>query len=249
MPGITKHYKTVPPPILSVIVPLYNETSRLFRLQEICNFFLHLPQTPAEIIIVNDGSTDGTAQALTSWSKRYPLKVINYSQNRGKGFAVRTGMLAASGRYRLFLDVDLSTSPSEWPKFKSFLTKNPVVIGIRRSPHALVLTHQSLLRENLGRAFTWLSRQVTGVPVNDFTCGFKAFSSSAAAAIFSRCRIDRWGFDAEILFLARRLGFPIAQVPVTWTNDPLTKVNLKKDIFLSLWELLALRLYALMGLY
>jgi len=233
-------------PKLSVIVPVFNEQERLFHLDEICKYFL--PAT--EIIVVNDGSTDSTVELLKKYLKKYRnIKIISYVPNRGKGYAVRQGMLAAKGVYRLFLDIDLSTSPKHWPEFSRHLREADVIIGSRRSANAVIAGRQSVLRENMGRVFTWLSRVFLATPVNDFTCGFKVFSADAAQKIFSRSLIDRWGFDAEILFIAHSLGLKIVSLPVTWTNDPNTRVSLFRDTLTSLTDLLRIRWNSLLGKY
>jgi len=233
-------------PKLSVIVPVFNEQERLFHLDEICKYFL--PAT--EIIVVNDGSTDSTVELLKKYLKKYRnIKIISYVPNRGKGYAVRQGMLAASGRSRLVLDIDLSTSPVHWEEFHRHLTEADVIIGSRRTALAVIAGHQSYLRENMGRVFTWLSQLFLATPVNDFTCGFKVFSADAAQKIFSRSRIDRWGFDAEILFIAHSLGLKIVSLPVTWTNDPNTRVSLFRDTLTSLTDLLRIRWNSLLGKY
>jgi glycosyltransferase involved in cell wall biosynthesis len=233
-------------PNLSVIVPVFNEEKRLFHLEEICSCFTK----ETEIIVVNDGSTDTTKELIHKYSKKYRnIKLVSYSPNRGKGYAVRTGMLAAAGRYRLFLDIDLSTSPKHWQEFRRHLSAADVIIGSRRSPNALIAGHQPVLRENMGRVFTWLSQFILDTPVNDFTCGFKVFSAAAAEKVFSRSKIDRWGYDAEILFIAHSLRLKILSLPVTWTNDPATRVSLFRDTLTSLRDLFYIRLNSLLGKY
>lgn len=231
-------------PSLSIIVPVYNEQKRLHHLPEICEYF-----QGHEIIFVNDGSTDSTLAKLKSFQQKYPIKILSYPYNRGKGFAVRYGMLSATGKHRLFMDLDLSVSPQFWLTAKKYLSNSPVIIAVRRLPESNIAVHQPFIRENMGRIFTWLSQTILETPISDFTCGFKVFSAESALQIFSRSRIDRWGFDSEILFLAHGLGYKITQLPVVWVNDTNTRVHLVRDAFTSFLDLLFIKIYSLLGVY
>lgn len=226
----------------SIIVPCYNETRRIDNLIRIFTFLRKLKRT-WEVIVVNDGSSDDTLTKLKILKKKYDFNLISYSKNRGKGYAVKKGMLTARGEHRLFLDVDLSTPIETIDKFAEFVDKNDVVIGTRRNKLSKVLVHQSPLRENLGRVFTFLSQVVLGANISDFTCGFKCFSETSAEKIFAKTRIYRWGFDSESLFLAKKYGFSIKEVPVTWKNDQGTRVKFPGDIINSLTELLRIRFF------
>lgn len=228
-------------PYLSVIAPVYNEQKRLGGLATITDY-LKQQNYGSELVVVNDGSTDDTLDRLHDLQKTLDFRIVSYTPNRGKGRAIQQGMLAAKGRFRLFTDVDLSTPITEFDKFIPHLNDFPVVIASRKREGASVVVHQARLRENLGKGFTWLSQVMLQLPLSDFTCGFKCFSASAAEAIFPRLTIDRWGFDSEQLYIARRLGFAIKEVPVTWINDPQTKVRLPHDIIRSLADLLTIRL-------
>ena len=226
----------------SIIVPVYNEAKRIYNLDEILKY-LHGLEESWELIVVNDGSTDDTLKKLELFRKKSHFKLISYETNRGKGFAVKTGMLAASGKFRLFCDIDLSTPIEEMAKFKPFLRKADLVIGTRKLKGANVIVHQSFLREYLGKGFTRLSQLVLNTWVSDFTCGFKCFSQAASERIFGKTRIFRWGFDAEVLFLARKYNLRIKEVPVVWENDPQTRVRFPRDLIKSFGELLAIRYY------
>ncbi len=230
--------------MLSIIVPVYNEQSRLIYLPDICKYFKNY-----EIIVVNDGSTDSTLNFLKKYQKKYRFKILSYPHNRGKGFAVRQGMLNASGKYRLFMDLDLSVSPDTWQSCQKFLKDTDILIGVRRLPDSQIAVHQPIIRENMGRVFTWLSRTILQTNISDFTCGFKIFSQEAALQVFSRSRIDRWGFDSEILFIAKQLGFNIHQFPIVWKDNPNTRVNLITDAIKSFTDLLLIRFYSLLGAY
>lgn len=236
---------------LSAIIPLYNEEKRITTLSKIYSY-LNKQKFSWEIILVNDGSKDNTKKVATNMIKTNSFKnvqLISYKRNRGKGFAVKKGMLKAKGEYRLFIDIDLSTPIEEFKKFLPFIKKFDIVIGSRKRKGAKLIKRQSRLREILGKGFTRLSRNILNIKVTDFTCGFKCFSAKAAKKIFSRQRINRWGFDAEILFLAQKLNLPIKEVAVIWRNDSETKVRLPKDIIVSLFELFKIRYYALKNLY
>ena len=203
----------------------------------------------SELVVVDDGSVDGTA-ALAAQLLAAGVGRVLREPHRGKGGAVRAGMLAAQGRYRVFMDVDLAT-PLEFvtPCLSRLQNGVDVVIGSRRVAAAEIEQHQAPLREFLGRGFSLLSRTVSGVQVSDFTCGFKGFSAEAATAIFSRLRVVNWSFDTELLFLATRLGLRIEELPVRWRDDARTKVRIGRDIVGSLSGLLAIRVNQLTGRY
>ena len=168
----------------------------------------------------------------------------------GKGFAVRKGMLASTADYSLLTDADIATPLTEINKFLPFIKAGlDVVVGTRKNGHSTVTVHQPLLRENMGKVFTALSRLVLGVNVTDFTCGFKVFKKEARTAIFKRAVINRWGYDSEILFLAHKLGYNMVERSVAWADQKNTKVKLLVDTFNSLKELLEIRLNYFSGKY
>ena len=232
-------------PFLSVIIPVYNEERRINSLLKILNY-LKTKTFTSEVVLVNDGSSDDTVKKIKSiqqkTKKTFPqLKLISYTKNMGKGHAVKEGMMASSGKNRLFLDIDLSTPIEEFDKFEGYLKKFDVIIGSRKASGAKLVKRQPIIRELLGRGFTKLSQIILGVKVSDFTCGFKCFSQKAASEFFSHQRINRWGFDSEILFLAKKLGFKVKEIPVVWKNDSETKVKLPHDIINSLIDLYKIR--------
>jgi dolichyl-phosphate beta-glucosyltransferase len=233
---------------LSVIVPIYNELPRLHNIVVIHDY-LQRQDFSSEFIVVDDGSGPKTKHALVDLEKKYKFRLISYAKNQGKGFAIKTGMLAASGKYRLFTDLDLSTPIESFSSFFSLLEEYPVVIGSRKIPGAQVLVHQNFLRENMGKVFTFLSQQMLQLQIFDFTCGFKCFSEDAASKIFSHLTIKRWGFDSESLFLAHLYGFGIKEVPVKWENEPNTRVKFPRDAITSFYELLKIRSNNVKGLY
>lgn len=244
-------------PFLSVIIPVFDEEDRLDGIKKVARY-LAKQTYQTELIVVNDGSSDDTLRILRKLKPTYKLKIISYLQNRGKGYAVTQGMLQAKGEWRLFMDVDLSVplntittvlhSVRQSTKSKTS-KKNQVIIGTRRLSFSQVIVRQNSLREGLGQIFTKFSQVWLGVKVSDFTCGFKLFSAKAAGDIFSRVKVNGWGFDSEVLFLAQILGFKIKEIPVTWKNDPRTKVKFPQDIIKSLWELLQIRYFFWMGEY
>lgn len=238
-------------PILSVVVPMYNETKRIERTLPRLLDFLHTLPLSYEIVVVDDGSTDGTPQLAARLLRQEPqCRVLRQRQNRGKGRAIKRGMLAARGRYVLFTDADLSTPPTELARFWPWLKGGyDVVIGSRKMAGANVIRHQPLWRESLGKVFTWLSDRLATRNISDVTCGFKCFSHDAAQEIFRLARINDWSFDAEALFLAQRLGYNIKEVPVTWHDEPGTKVRLLRDATGALQGLFRIRLNALKGVY
>lgn len=236
---------------LSVVIPAYNESKRIGRTISMIQAHYGGNGTKLEIVLADDGSRDDTAAVVRSLViPPVRLCIDRSEQNKGKGAAVRRGMLAATGRLRLFMDADLSVPLEEFAKFMPrFESGDQVVIGSRRMPGAQLIKRQPALREALGTCFRALARCVVVPGITDFTCGFKCFTAEAAEMVFRRARIDGWSYDAEILYIAHRLGFRIAEVPVRWINDPDTKVRLSRDILGSLSGLAAIRLNAIRGLY
>lgn len=235
-------------PFLSIIIPVYNEEKRLVSGITKIIRFIDQQRFRVEFIVVNDGSTDKTITLLQKLT--HPsLRIISYQKNQGKGYAVREGMKNARGSWCLFMDVDLSTPIEEFQKFLPHLKNFDVVIGSRRTKDSAILIHQPLLRERMGAVFTYLSSTLLGVGVSDFTCGFKCFSRKATEQLFPLQRLRGWGFDSEIIFLAKKKGFLIKEIPVTWSNDSQTKVILVKDVVLSLLDLIKIRVNNVLGKY
>ncbi|MBI3384611.1 glycosyltransferase family 2 protein [Candidatus Gottesmanbacteria bacterium] len=223
-------------PFLSVIVPLYNEESRIHHLENIYRY-LKTQNFKSELIAVNDGSIDQTKTLMVKFSRHFPLKIISYTKNQGKGYAVRKGMLVAKGKYLIFTDIDLSVPIIQIKQFLKYVQKNPIVIGSRNVKGALVKNNQPWLRQFFGNFYIFISNLLFGLNFSDYTCGFKLFSNKAGKDIFRQCRTKGWAFDTEIMVLAKRLGFYPKEVPVIWQHHPLTKVVLPKDIFRTALEL------------
>lgn len=241
----------MPSVFLSVVIPVYNEEKRLApSLDEVLSFLKTFGK-PAEVVVVDDGSKDKTADLVRARAKTEPmLRLVQLPANRGKGAAVRAGMLDAKGEIRLFRDADSSTGMDHLAAFLSEFEKGAdVVIGSRRVAGAKFVRRQPLPRELLGRGFTFMCRALLVWQVRDFTCGFKAFRDRAAVEVFSRQLVDRWSFDAEIMYLAHALGLKISQVPVTWKDDEGTKVRLARDVFGSFAEIGQIVLNRLRGSY
>lgn len=236
------------PPTLSLVVPVYNEVGRFEATLPTIVEFATGATCAVELLIVDDGSEDETAAVARRLLGRDGRVLVE--PHRGKGGAVKAGMLAARGRFRLFMDVDLAT-PLEFvlPCISRLEAGADVVIGSRRVAASTIERHQPMVRELLGRGYSRLSRSLSGVHVSDFTCGFKGFTSEAADAIFSRTRVSNWSFDTELLFVAAALGLRIDELPVRWRDDARTKVRLGRDIAGSLAGLMAMRLNRMAGRY
>ena len=199
-----------------------------------------------EVVVVDDGSTDATVQAARDAGAR----VLQNPGNRGKGYSVKHGMLEARGEWTLFTDADLSAPIGEVEKLWSAVERDGarVAVGSRAVDRSLVGVHQPILREAVGRVFNAAMRLITGLPFKDTQCGFKLFQTSAGRDVFSRQQLDGFGFDVEVLFIAKQLGFRSVEVPVRWDNVEGTKVSLLLG-FVAFLDLLKVRLNAIQGKY
>jgi dolichyl-phosphate beta-glucosyltransferase len=241
-----------PPLDLSVVIPAFNEERRLPKAIEQIGSYLNARPLQAEMIVVDDGSSDATPKLIESYRGKYPgLRLISNGRNRGKGFSVRHGMLEARGQIALFTDADLSTPIEEADKLLAALRENgyDAAIGSRALDRSLIEVHQSAFREQAGAFFNWLVRRIAGIEFFDTQCGFKAFRRERTRIIFEQQRIERFGFDPEILFLAKRHGLRVAEIPVRWSHDSGTKVNVVEDGIRMFVELLAIRWNSLRGFY
>jgi dolichyl-phosphate beta-glucosyltransferase len=239
-------------PLVSVIIPAYNEEERLEpSLGVIADYFAARPYA-VEMLVVDDGSTDRTCEIVNTFAEKSPMTVRleKNPRNMGKGAAVKRGMLAGEGKYLLFTDADLSTPIESVEGFLPLLESGAkVVVGTRKHPDAKIKRSQPWLRRNLGKGFVVLANIMLGTRLTDFTCGFKSFSNEAAKEIFTRSRIIGWAFDAEILYLAHRLGYQIFEIPVTWAHSSGSRVRLRKDVLGSFKGLLEIRRNSRRGLY
>ena len=235
---------------LSIILPAYNEGQRIETSVAILKKKADELAIDYEIIIVNDGSSDSTlAKAQVCASDN--VKILSYGQNRGKGYAIRHGMLNSEGQYKLFMDVDLSTSLESLKEFLELMEggQYDVIIGDRKSHSARLEVKQPLYRVFFGKGFTFLAILFIGHNVNDFTCGFKMYTKEAADIIFKRQQIFNWAFDAELVYIAFLHALRVHEAPVTWRHYGNSKVRLFRDITRSLHGLITLRINALKGLY
>lgn len=236
---------------LSLVIPTYNESRRIARAFSALTAFKSIKDIKIEeLIFVNDGSSDNTLSLLKKFKSKYPVKIITYKKNMGKGYAVRRGMLASKSEYTLLMDADIAVPLADISKFLPYMKAGlDVIIGTRKNGHSTVTVHQPWLRENMGKVFTAISKFVLGMNVTDFTCGFKMFKKPAKQAVFRRAQINRWGYDSEILFLAHKLGYNMVEKSVTWADQKNTKVNLLKDSINSFKELLQIRALYFTGKY
>jgi dolichyl-phosphate beta-glucosyltransferase len=240
-----------PAPRLSVVIPMYNEAHRLrHSLPRLEAYFRQRPYT-VEYVVVDDGSSDNTVEmARAVLGSGEDVHIIESKPNRGKGHAVKVGMLAARGQIALFTDADLSTPPDEIEKFWEWFDSGyDVVIGSRKMKGAHIERHQPLWRENMGKVFTWLTNRIATRGISDITCGFKAFKHETAQELFSRSIIADWSFDAEVLFIAQQHRKRIKEVPVHWHDERGTKVRILRDATRAMLGLLKIRLNGLKGVY
>jgi dolichyl-phosphate beta-glucosyltransferase len=232
-------------PHLSLVIPAYNEARRLPNtLRELRDYCSRWPFL-FEVIIVVEPSTDGTLALAQAGAKTFPqLKVIGTRVHRGKGFAVRTGMLASAGELVFFTDADLSTPLYEIDRALAVFQSDRnlhIIVGNRQHPDSQIIRHQSWIRERMGKIFNALVRWLAGVDIRDTQCGFKGFRQVASRAIFERQKTDGFSFDVEVLLLAKALGFGVKEMPVHWSNSPDSKVRVVSDSLNMLREVAVVR--------
>src|SRR5664279_3599884 len=235
----------------SFILPAYNESERLTTSIPKVLEYIHTRQLLAEIIVVNVGSTDGTAEVVRGFAATNPMIVLLENPgNRGKGYSVRNGMLHAKGAVALFTDADLSSPITEADKlFAALVSGADVAIGSRWLKRELQTERQPLYRQLYGRLFNLGLRILLGLGYRDTQCGFKAFTRQAIQVVFTRQRVERWGFDPELLFLARKYKLKTVEVPVEWAHDHRSKINPLRDGLRMGLDVLQIRWNALLGRY
>ena len=238
-------------PYLSIVIPAYNECARIEKTLGRVLGCVEERGWDAEVLIVDDGSTDTTVAIVQRWMSSHPrLRLVKNLQNRGKGYSVRNGLLQAAGEIVMFTDADLSAPMEEAEHLFEALDEGAdVAIGSRWLDRRRQTAHQPLYRRFFGRCFNWVTRKVMGLPFKDTQCGFKAFKRAAAQTIFRLQTIERWGFDPEILFIARKLKFRIVEVPVTWGHDERSRMSYLKDGLKMLEEVAEIRSNSLRGRY
>ncbi len=232
-------------PPFSIVIPAFNEESRIAKTLRLTLNYLGNVSPESELIVVNDGSTDATATVTRDVfsEAKITIRLLEDFPNRGKGAAVRSGLLAAQRPIGLFSDADLSTPLEETPKLIEPIAdgKIDIAFGSRALDRSLIGRHQPWRREQAGRIFNLLVRLATGLPFWDTQCGFKAFRLDVCRPIFEAARIDGFAFDVELLYLAQRVGLRICEIPVRWNDAEGSKVRFLQDSLRMLREVIALR--------
>ena len=240
-------------PLLSIVIPAYNESARIGRTLHATIDYLDQQSYSSEILVVDDGSQDNTVEVVTALKSRVGerLQVIRNPGNKGKGYAVRNGMLNSAGEIALFFDADLSTPAGEIPTVIDPIRAGQfdVVFGSRALDASLIDAHQSSLREAIGRTGNFILRTLTGLDFKDTQCGFKAFSRRAADTVFALQQIDGFGFDPEVLFIAKKLGFRLLETPVRWSHVEGSKVHVIGTPLKVLLEISTIRINDIAGKY
>ena len=212
--------------VYSIIIPAYNEELVIARAVQETQHYFSLLDTPFEIIVVDDGSRDRTAEIVRSFQSSLPsLRLIQQPSNQGKGAAVQAGALAARGTFILFLDADLSTQPSEFSNFIPHLYESDILIGSRGLPASHISLRQPAYRSWAGKLFNLLIRSYLDLPFRDTQCGFKVFHKRTKV-LFEEQQTMGWAFDVELLLRAKKHGFRVRELPIHWKNDPHSKVKL-----------------------
>jgi len=238
-------------PQLSIVIPAYNEGGRIEDALQRVTSCIAEKKWDAEVLVVDDGSKDTTAAIVQRWMTTHPrLHLIQNPGNRGKGYSVRNGLLQAAGDIVMFTDADLSAPMEEAERLIDAINEGAdVAIGSRWLDRARQTIHQPLYRQFFGRCFNWITRTVMGLPFKDTQCGFKAFRRPAAQVIFRLQTIERWGFDPEVLFIARKLKYVICEVPVSWGHDERTRLSYLKDGMKMLQDMARIRANSIGGRY
>jgi dolichyl-phosphate beta-glucosyltransferase len=236
---------------LSVVIPAFEEVERLGPTLERVRAYLDHQSFESEVLVVVDGGRDGTLEMVRHLADSWPaLRVLDNGVNRGKGYSVRRGMLEARGRYLLFSDADLSTPIADVERLIAALDGGAdVAIGSRSLAESDVRIRQVWWRQSMGRVFNLIVRFVAVSGIHDTQCGFKCFQRQAARRIFNRQRLTRFSFDVELLWIARKLGHTVVEIPVTWENDPSSRVDPVMDSLRMLIDLMRLRYADLCGAY
>lgn len=238
-------------PSYSIIIPAYNESARVGATLERVLSYVTERGWDAEVIAVDDGSRDDTAEVIRSYAQKNPrLRLLQNPGNRGKGYSIRNGMLHGQGEILLFSDADLSSPIEEADKlFAAIADGADIAIGSRWLRSDLQTQRQPVYRQLFGRVFNLMLRITLGLNFKDTQCGFKAFTRRAAATIFPLQKIERWGFDPELLYLARKFGFKVVEIPVAWAHCEGTRISPLRDAPQMFGEMLKIRWNALSGKY
>lgn len=229
---------------LSIVIPAYNEEQRIGKtLDRVCDYMKGSGPYPYELIVVDDGSSDNTAGVVREAMEKHPaISILQNNVNKGKGYSVRRGVLSSRGRFVLMSDADLSTPIEEIEKLYKELDEGyDISIGSRAMSESVILKRQPWYRQLMGKTFNKFVQVFAVWGINDTQCGFKLFNGDAARSVFSRQKVDRFAFDAEALYLAKKMGFSIKEVPVVWVNSPDSKVSVLNDSPQMLKDLLMVR--------
>ena len=237
-------------PELSIVIPAYNEELRLPTTLERIAAYAERSDREVEVLVVDDGSTDRTAAVAESFRGRIPaLRVVSNGRNRGKGYSVRHGVRESRGRIVLFTDADLSAPIEEADKLIEALEHFDLAIGSRAVNRSLITVHQSAFREFAGILFNKVVRVSLRLPFVDTQCGFKAFLRERCGILFEQQTIERFGFDPELLYLARHHGLRAVEIPVRWGHSPATKVSMLRDSMQMFLDVFKIRWNSLLGRY
>ena len=238
-------------PQYSIVIPAYNESARIGGTLQAVVACIRQRGWNAEVIVVDDGSHDDTAEIVRAFAKNAPeLRMIHNPGNRGKGYSVRNGILQAFGEIVMFTDADMSAPIEEADGlFAALAGGADIAIGSRWLERTRQSIRQPLYRQFFGRCFNLVTHAIMGLPYADTQCGFKAFTRAAAQTVFQLQTIERWGFDPEILFIARKRGFRVVEVPVSWAHDERTRISYLRDGTRMLQDIAIVRWNALRGHY
>jgi dolichyl-phosphate beta-glucosyltransferase len=231
-------------PYLSIVIPAYNESARIGKALQEVHKYAASKDFMTELVLVDDGSSDPTPELFRQFQSVWPhTRILINEVNRGKGFSVRRGVLEAQGTFILFTDADLSAPIEETDKLLAELNSSQAdaAVGSRALDRKLIGVHQPWQREIGGRLFNLFVQAFTGLRIQDTQCGFKLFRRETTRKAFEAQRVERFGFDPEVLFLIKRLGGKIVEVPVRWNDNPATKVHFLRDATRMFLDLVVLR--------
>jgi dolichyl-phosphate beta-glucosyltransferase len=241
----------MPYPTYSIVIPAYNEAARIGDALEQVAACIHARNWNAEVVVVDDGSRDQTAEIVRAFAQNHPeVRLLQNPGNHGKGYSVRNGILHSFGEVVMFTDADLSAPIEEADGlFAAIASGADIAIGSRWLERTRQTIRQPLYRQIFGRCFNGVTRAIMGLPYADTQCGFKAFTRAAAQTVFQLQTIERWGFDPEILFIARKRGYRVDEVPVSWAHDERTRISYLRDGTRMLQDIAIVRWNALLGRY
>jgi len=238
-------------PFISIVIPAFNEEKRILPTLELVDNYLSRQDYKSEIIVVDDGSSDNTVDIVKAFIQdNKSINILLNGKNRGKGFSVKNGILSAKGEYIFFTDADLSTPIEEIEKCLPFLKQeNDIVIGSRGLVDSEIVVHQPWYRELMGKTFNVFVSSILMKGITDTQCGFKGFKKETVKPIFDNCLVEGFSFDVEIIYLAKKNGFIIKEIPVKWTNSELSKVSPLKHSIQMFVDLIKIKLNDVTGKY